>query len=235
MKICTFFLLLTLPICTASQSIQKKWTAWTTEEAEKILNDSPWGQTQVGKNMAYEGYSISVSRVNLRITFLSAKPIRQALLRLLELSPTKATAGQIDEALQFTNRTFPETIAISVSYDAPAGSMPLGAYLQAFASATTSTLRNNTYLETKGGKRSFLQEYAPPGPDGLGAKFIFARSVDNQLFVKPDADYVRFYSEFPKLAGTTMTTGTPTGNVVTFTINMRFKIADFVYDGVLEY
>ena len=235
MKICTFLLLLTLPICAASQSKQKKWTTWTTEDAEKILNDSPWGQTQVGKNMAYEDYGFSVSRVNLRIRFLSAKPIRQALLRILELSPTKATAAGINEALQLANRTYPETIVASVDYDAPAGCMPLGAYLQAFASATTSTLRNNTYLEIQGGKRSFLQEYVPPGPDGLGAKFIFTRSVGNQLLVKPDADYVRSYSEFPKLAGTTMTSGTLPGNVVAFTINMRFKSADFMYDGVLEY
>jgi len=32
-----------------------------------------------------------------------------------------------------------------------------------------------------------------------------------------------------------MTTGTLTGNVVAFTINMRFEISGFMYDGVPEY
>ncbi len=235
MKTCTLFLLLMLPICAVPQGSRKAWTAWTRQEAEKILNDSPWGQTQVSRNMAYEDYSLSVSRVNLRIRFLSARPIRQALLRILELSPATATAVQMDEARQFANRVFAETIVISVSYDAPSGAFPLSAYLQAFATATTSTLRNNTYLETRGGKRSFLQEYVPPGPDGLGARFIFARSVEGQLFVRPDAGFIRFYSEFPRMATTTSATGAPKGNIVTFTIDMRFKIADFLYRGVMEY
>ncbi len=235
MKTLPYLMLLLLSFGVTSQGKQKQWTEWTTKDADKILNDSPWGQTQVGKNMAYEDYGLPVSRVNLRIRFLSARPIRQALLRMLELSPTKAEAGQIEEAQHLLNRTFPETIVVSVCYDAPAGSLPLGAYFQAFAGATTGTLKNNTYLDTKGGRRLFLQQYVPPGPDGLGAKFIFPRSDGSRPFVTSAADSVRFYCEFPKQAGTTMTGGSPIVNKVSFTIDMRFKIADFLYDGVLEY
>lgn len=228
-------LLMILPVCLASQIPQKEWTTWTLADAEKILNDSPWGQTQVDRNMAYPDYGMTVSRVDLRIRFLSAKPIRQALLRILELKPTKDPVGRVDEVLQFANRTFPETIVISVDYDAPKGTFTLAPYMQALGAATTATLKNNTYLLTQENKECFLQEYVPPGPDGLGAKFIFPRRMDGQLVIKPAYKSVLFYSEFPKLAGTTMTGSTLASPGVGLTISMRFKISDFMYRGVLEY
>ncbi len=234
MKRGLLLLLLIFPVCTAFQMPQTEWTKWTLADAYKILNDSPWGQTQVDKNMAYPDYGMAVSRVNLRIRFLSAKPIRRALFRILELSPTKEPVGRIDEAFQFANRSFPERIVISVDYDAPGGSFTLAPYHQAFGEATTSTLKNNTYLLTQENKRYFLEEYVPPGPDGLGATFVFPRRIDGQLVIKPGDKSVLFYSEFPKRADTTMTGGSPPQGVG-FTISMRFKVSDFLYQGVLEY
>ena len=72
----------------------------------------------------------------------------------------------------------------------------------------------NTYLELNNGKRLFLQEYQPPGPDGLGAKFIFARLVDGLPFIDPGHRIVRF---------------------VGMGLNVQFKVADMMFGGVLEY
>ncbi|HKY44363.1 MAG TPA: hypothetical protein VJM50_14850 [Pyrinomonadaceae bacterium] len=59
----------------------------------------------------------------------------------------------------------------------------------------------------------------PPGRDGFGARFIFPRIVDERPFLTAEAHAVRFYSEF----GTAIK------------LNMRFKIADMMVDGKLEY
>src|SRR5438309_9752750 len=94
-----------------------------------------------------------------------------------------------------------------------------GSVMQAFNSAVTSTLKNDTYLERADGKRLFLEEYVPPGKDGFGARFIFLRELDGQPFIAKDAGEVRFYAEYSN----------------GIKINRRFKIADMIYGGELEY
>ena len=53
----------------------------------------------------------------------------------------------------------------------------------------------------------------------MGAKFAFPRVLDGQSFVKPDGGDLRFYAEVSK----------------DIKLNMRFKIAELLYDGQLEY
>jgi hypothetical protein len=65
-------------------------------------------------------------------------------------------------------------------------------------------------------QRVFLQEYRPPSGDGMGAIFIFPRIVNSKPILDRKSGEVRFYGEFPRL-------------------NMRFKVSDLMYEGVLEY
>ena len=54
---------------------------------------------------------------------------------------------------------------------------------------------------------------------GMGAKFVFPRTLNNELFVNEQSGFLRFYSEMAK----------------SIKLNMRFKIADMMYEGKLEY
>jgi len=94
-----------------------------------------------------------------------------------------------------------------------------GPALQAFGSATLGTLKNRTYLERRDGKRLFLMDYYTPINDGLGAKFIFPRLVDERNFLNADSGSFRFYSEV--------------GNQIK--LNVTFKMSDLMYNGQLEY
>ena len=100
-----------------------------------------------------------------------------------------------------------------------------GPAFQAFSSAITSTLRNNTFLELKGGKRIFLQEYQPPAVGGIGAIFSFPRLVDGKPILEAKSGEIRFYSLFPNKMSD--------GKLLE--LNMRFKIDKMMYGGVLEY
>jgi hypothetical protein len=84
-------------------------------------------------------------------------------------------------------------------------------------------LKNTTFLEIKGGKRIFLQEFQPATPDGLGARigarFIFQRLVDGKPFITPESEEIHFFSP---LSGT-------------YKLDRRFKIKDMMYEGKLEY
>ena len=93
---------------TNAQKNFKPWQEWSRNDAERILNDSPWGKTQVetdvsemmfrpqaapdarsGKSNADPerdsrgGATNQATTIKYRIRFLSAKPIRQAFARLI--------------------------------------------------------------------------------------------------------------------------------------------------------
>ena len=214
-----------------AQKQMKPWTEWSEKDARKILDNSPWGKTQVETDtseMFYnpgrsstrdtQGATNQATNVNYHIWFLSAKPIRQAFARVLE-KQQKTPNPQLSESLRsFVERKFDEWIVVAVTFDSPDGRYS-GPALQAFNSANTGLLKNRTYLELKNGRRLFLQEYKPPINDGLGAKFIFPRLVGDEPFITRSAEEVRFYSEVSDK----------------IKLNMRFKIPEMMYEGQLEY
>jgi hypothetical protein len=215
----------------AAQKKMKPWTDWSVKDAQKILDDSPWGQTQIETDVQEmffttgptarrqtQGATNQAVPLNLRIRFLSAKPIRQAIMRVVE-SQQKTPNPQLSQGLRdFVERKFDQHIVVAVDYDSSDQRFS-GPVMQLFNSANLGVLKNTTYLEIKGGKRLFLQDYKPPINDGLGAKFIFPRTVDGEPFVTLESGEVRFYSEFSN----------------GLKLNMRFKLADMLYDGQLEY
>lgn len=232
----------------AQKSSNKPWTDWSKKDVERILNDSPWAQTQTetdtsemffsptargsgdtSQSRAVEGATNQAINVKYFVRFFTARPVRRALARTMMLSG-KVPAEQASRLKAFAELESSQYIIVTVSFYS-SDQRYSGQAMQAFNSAETSTLKNNTYLERKDGKRLFLAEYVKPGLDGFGARFVFPRMVDDQPFLTPDSGEVRFVAEFP-------------GNLVAsprqasqafLTINRRFKVSDMIYDGKLEY
>lgn len=228
----------------AAQKKIKPWTEWSEKDVDKMLNESAWGQTQTDTNTSEMFYTPNSSKsnpigkrpldspsgsgndrgaqgqlnqataINYRIRLLTAKPIRQALARRAQIQNP-----ELGEKLKaFAEQQTDKYIVVAVDYDSKDRRFS-GPAMQIFNSANTGELKNNTYLENKDGKRLFLQQYIAPINDGMGAKFVFERIVDDQPFVNEQSGYLRFYSEMAK----------------NIKLNMRFKIADMMYDGKLEY
>jgi hypothetical protein len=225
---------------------QKPWTEWSKKEAEKTLNESPWGQTQTETDTSQMTYSPTVTSttasrkedknitsasntesgatnspmsIKYRIRFLSAKPVREAFARMVTLmqqdKPNEALSAQLQS---FVDRDFADYIVVAVSVEGT-DRRYLGPAMQALSSATADTLKNNVYLERKDGKRLFLMDYRAPSPDGMGAKFVFSRTVDGQPFLKTENDTVRFAAELNEK----------------MKLNMRYKVSEMMYEGKLEY
>lgn len=229
----------TMAQISSAQNKPKPWPEWSTKEAQRILNDSPWGQTQVetdisemffrpqadpnvapraaDPNRDRRGSTNQALDVKYRVRFLSAKPIRQAFARLITMEQTTEDTTVNDYMRDFVERKFDRWIAITVSFESNDQRLS-GEALQVFSSATSASLKNDTYLERKDGKRLFLNDYYPPSSDGLGAKFIFHRFVDEVPFLNRESGELRFVANLEKLK-----------------LNVRFKVADMVYDGKLEY
>lgn len=236
----TLSIVFALAAVVGAQKKMKPWTEWSEKEINKMLNDSAWGQTQTeantsemfysptqsggnppdssggsgANNRAAQGALNQATYINYRIRLLTAKPIRQALARRAQIQNP-----QLAERLKaFAEQQTAEYIVVAVDYDSTDRRFS-GPAMQLFNSANTASLKNNTYLENKDGKRLFLQQYIAPINDGMGAKFVFPRTLNNELFVNEQGGYLRFYSEMAK----------------NLKLNMRFKITDMMYDGKLEY
>jgi hypothetical protein len=223
-----------------NQKAEKPWSEWTQKEAEKVLSSSPWAQEQVDTDTSEMFFSpTNDPRVSGRVTsntgqrtesgarnqavnvkfvvrFFSARPVRQALVRLMELK-NKPEPDMIERMHAFANVKSTESIIVTVIAEST-DQRYLGPAMQAMGSAITANLKNETYLE-RDGKRHFLHEYVPPGSDGFGARFIFLRNVGDQPFINGNSGEVRFFTKYPN----------------GMKVDRRFKVSDMIYEGQLEY
>jgi len=247
MKTKTVALLVLLVIVgSAIAQKDKKWTEWDKKETQKMLEDSPWAKKQnetdtsegfftptsaggvngartTASNSSANGQGATNQSTNVVyfVRFLSARPIREALVRSMELNNPGMDAAAVTKLHTWGEGKSPDYIVVTVSYQGGQGSdqRTTNPVMQAFNSAVTATIKNKTYLQRSDGKQLFLDEYAPPGKDGFGARFIFPRLLEEKLFLDSNTKEVRFYSEL-------------SGDIK---IDRRFKIADMMYQGELEY
>lgn len=227
----------------AVQKEKKSWTNWDRKETEKILNHSPWAQLQNDTDTTEmffrptsdpnlpggsrapnaagrteQGATNQATNVTYGIRFFSARPIRQAFVRMIQLQQKQIEPEVLERMKSFAELPATDSIIIAVTIEGT-DKRSLGKVMQLINSSVTGTLKNTTYLERNDGKRLFLEEYSPPGRDGFGARFIFPRWVDEKLFLNPEINEVRFVSEI--------------GSMIK--LNKRFKLADMLLDGNLEY
>jgi len=152
------------------------------------------------------------------IRFFSARPVRQAFVRVIQLQKKDLTPDVTARLNTFAEIASEDSIIIAVTVENPDANM-LGKAMQIIRNATTVGIKNLTYLERNDGKRIFLEQYTPPGGDGFGARFIFPRMVDGKPFLSSEFEAVRFVSTVDPL----------------IKFNMTYKVKDMMLDGKLEY
>jgi hypothetical protein len=241
----TLALVFALSLLATAQKKYKPWNEWSDKEVTKMLNESPWGQTQTETNTsemffnptndrsargaANSGGTGGFGGTNDRN---SQGALNQAVnvnfrIRFLSAKPVRQAFArrlilqnpQAEAQLKtFAEQSSNDWIVVAVDYDS-GDQRFTGRVMQALNSANMGILANVTYLERKDGKRIFLKDYKAPIADGMGAKFIFPRTYEEKPFVMEDGGYVRFYSEVGK----------------EIKLNMRFKVTEMLYEGKLEY
>lgn len=216
------------------------WNQWSEKDAQKILNNSPWGQTytetdtsemffdptsQTGRgdsgSRRNQGATNQAVSVNFRIRFFTARPIRQAIVRMLQLQQPNLGKDALDRLDAFANLGSDRWIIVAVAFDSTDQRFA-NPVMQALGAATTELVKNDGYLERADGRKIFINEYVPPGKDGFGARFIFDRLVDEKPFLNEKSESVRFHTQFA--IGSTG-----------IKLDRRFKVSDMIYNGNLEY
>ena len=235
-----------LILLAASVSAQKTkpWTEWSAKDADKILNDSAWGQTQTeGDSNSRPDSTSAITQttaakenqvknagaaanvesgekkepmsVHYRVRLLSAKPIRAAFVRLIEIQG--APPEKVAQWRTFVDRDFGDYIVVTITMDGN-DRKRMGMVMAEIGSIDAEALKATTYLERKDGKRVALMEYRAP-TDVLGAKFVFPRMLEGKPFLAADSGELRFSTEAGKA----------------LKISKRFKVSEMMYEGKLEY
>jgi hypothetical protein len=175
-------------------------------------------QQSINNNRADRGAVNQAISIKYRISFLSARPVREAFAKMVLSSQRQNNQQLVTNLQSFVDRDFSPYIVIAVSVEANDARFS-GPIMQAINSANTGSLKNSAYLERPDGRRLFLISYQAPIEDGLGAKFIFPRTENGQFFLTKQTDSVRFVAEFND----------------SFKLNMRFKVSEMMFDDKLEY
>lgn len=229
---------LALGVSAGAQDLSKPWTDWGKKDAEKVLNDSAWGQTytveptgavdttavtntrpgMAGSRSGESGEVRPSTAMKYRVRFMTAKPVREAFGRMVVFQQPSANA-ELKAGLQsFIDRDFGDLIVVTLSIEAQDERMTKGA-MMGLSRLTSEALKDKVYLERKDGKRAVLTDYRAPGEDGMGAKLVFARTVDGQPFIDDAADTVKFFFQLSDKVK----------------ITTRHKVAAMSYGGKLEY
>ena len=237
--LCSAFVLLTV---SASAQKQKTWTEWSEKDAIKVMTDSAWAQTQkettdtdvptgpgnsaaqtrsaTGREEKNAQSGETLGRKNMPLTlnysiaFLSAKPVRQAFVRYMEIKSPETPADQAAQRRAFIDLDFGDFIVVTLKLEGTDQSKLKPALK--LLSGDPKVFKDTAYLERKDGKRVALVDYR--APDQMGAKFIFPRTVEGKPFLDATSGEVRVYVELGKTK-----------------LSRRFKVADMMYADKLEY
>src|SRR5205085_4147735 len=143
----------------------------------KIFNDSPWSHSQTetasspqadvstnfgdmrGREDAVRNVSTSTS-VTLHIRFFSARPIRQAYVRMLQTAETLPDATGAEGMEAWASLPPDERIIVALAYtgDQRAAARIAGALRR----ATTQDMKSSVFIERADGKSVRLAELSAP-------------------------------------------------------------------------
>lgn len=223
----------------ASAQTTKSWTEWSQKEAEKILNDSAWGQTytehpqgrvdttvitntrpgMIGDRRGESGQQTAQQKpVHYRARILSAKPVREAFARIVVLQQKEPSPDFVNQLQGFVDRDFGDYLVVSFSVESDDPRRVQGG-LAMLGKLTGEMLKEKVYLEREDGKRAVFLDYKPPIGDGMGGKFVFSRTLDGQPFLSSQSESMKFFLQLTEKQK----------------ITVKYKVEDMKYGEELEY
>lgn len=245
-RLLSAILLVALPLAAAAQWNKKPYTDWTEKESLRLLDESPWSQKQTFSDTSRMASTTTsrggtqtaiadVVHVTFHTRLFSARPVRQAISRLMTLQ----RKGEMPEAMArqlkaLAEADFPDYVIVTVTCDGSTSNL-LQSAQALLQKLKTTDLKNNVYLLTQDGRRVFISEYQAPRNDGFGARFVFPRLVEGKPLLSSDGGEMVFHADLG--GGSRLNSTIPNSDVAAngFTVSTRFKVKDLAFGGKLEY
>ena len=170
----------------------KPYTEWKKSEAFKMLNDSPWAQSQtMADTIGGQGTGVGGEKEiysSFVVRFFSALPIRAAYARTMQLmnnydAKSDAEKAEIDAKFsRVLKLDFSKAILVALEFSTNDQQKKTDV-MRYLDNAKVDLLKQSCYLISDRIGRVQIEEYYPPSPDGTGAKFVFPRTVNEQPVV----------------------------------------------------
>ena len=185
----------------AAFGTQEAYQSWSLTQAIQVLNSSPWARhetyTQVISGVG-SGVSGEKEIFNtFYVRFLSAKPLREALVRVqqLEFGYEELSDGDRQRFDQFARDSllsgFGDWIVVAVSFRSNDPNEE-SSVRRFFEKETPETLKNKAFLSTEQFSQVRMHTYFPPRDEGIGAKFVFPRESDGAPIVSETSESITF-------------------------------------------
>jgi hypothetical protein len=183
---------------------KKPYTEWSMGDVERILNNSPWAQTQIESRSI--NYDLPGNSYLAIIRLRSALPIRQALLRQKQFQLNYGKFNAVDKA-RFDKETeqfvqcpdcvdyYIVTVRSPMFADMAAGQKPGFAGFDVLAPLrhlSLAEIKSSVYLENDKGERRNIVRFIPPKGEHEEAMFVFPRK-DSQGRTLITGDNKAFY------------------------------------------
>jgi hypothetical protein len=190
--------LLCAALLSSKDILDKPFDQWDRNEVTKIFSDSAWAQSQTYSSVIEGGYQgQNEAHYKFTVRLFSALPIREAYVRMLEImnryeDMTPDKRQQFDNGvngLLTANLNDEIIVAVAFTTNIPETTRDVKRF---FDTATTQTLNQQAFLFTPHAGRLDLKKYLPPGQEGIGARFIFPRSLNGQPVLAPGDKELRF-------------------------------------------
>jgi len=189
------------PADSQAMSGDEPFWKWSLSKAIKILNSSAWARQETfttvvgGVGSGQAGEKEIYSRFYVR--FLSAEPIREAYARILQIEHGYDKLAQddkqrFDEMLEPVLELDVESwivVAVSFRSNDPDQEIQIRRFCQ---SQTTATLKDKAFLSTDRHPQVKLHAYYPPLEEGVGAKFVFPRTINGVDLVSSGKGHISF-------------------------------------------
>ncbi len=172
---------------------KKEYKQWSQKECAKLLEDSPWAeelnlvQTSINPSNL-DSDDGQAFYIKYQIQFRSALPIRQALVRQMQIAQKydklpPEQKQQFDKSAEgFLNADFSDKVIVYVYYSTNSRNrdLELARYWQ---SQTMDLLKNSVFLSnSKGNKVSLIGFNVAPGAE-RSFQFIFPREYDGEPLI----------------------------------------------------
>lgn len=201
-----FSILLSLTVAGVAsdeQLVQK----WSLSKAVEVLNSSAWARHETfTRVISGVGSGVSGEKEifnTFYVRFLSARPIREAFARIQQLQYGYDKFGTEDKS-RFDLLIQPGlqlevdrwvVVAVSFRSNDPNEESTVRRFFQ---KETAETLKNKAFLSTARFSQVPILAYYIPREEGVGAKFVFPRTVDGMpILSKTDQEVVFELLEVP--------------------------------------
>jgi hypothetical protein len=188
----------------------KPFDTWSQKECSKLLTDSPWVEdlTLMAEGISQSTTGDDGQQLNFKyqIQFRSALPVRQAMVRQMQLAQKYDTLGpeqkqQFDQSAKtFLSADFSDVVVVYVTYkgNSQDKSRELDRYWQ---SQTMDLLKNNVFLRNSKGEQVALSKFIAPQGAERSFQFIFPRQINGKPFIALEDKSLQLEFSYPVIGG----------------------------------